>query len=301
MKFSPKILVVRQLALGDVLLTTPIIKQLYMDYSGECIIDVLTMKPEAFKNNPYVNEILTPETYLAEPKHYHKTINLDLAYENHPNMHILEAYAKYSHGSIKFIQDQKIGIYNTNHDIIKFNKLFNEIIKENYLVIHMRRDTWPSRNLNETTWKSIVDELLEKTNLKLVQVGGTHEISFDHDDRLINLLGQLTIQELKVAISNAQCYVGIDSGTLHVAASTNTPIISIFTSANHIFRMPLGRPNDAIFIPIIPDIECYGCQSRLMPPITGVICPVGDPHSPPCKELISKNQVSAAVTAAINL
>lgn len=297
MSIKPNILVIRQLALGDVLLTTPIIKQLYFDYSGDCNIDVLTLKPEALTNNPYVSEVFTPHNFHPENKFYQKTINLDLAYENYPNMHIIEAYAKCSHGSIAKIKDTQVGIFTTTDD----DKLVEEVLAAKnapYLVIHMRRDTWPSRNLEESTWKAIVDGLLSHTELNIIQIGSNHEISFDYNPRLINLLGRFTIQQLKTLISKASFYLGIDSGTLHVAASTSTPIISIFTSAHHQFRKPLGRGEDAIFIPITPDLACYGCQVRMPPPITGVVCPEGDPYSPPCKSAIP---INAIINAARSL
>jgi len=295
MSIKPKILVIRQLALGDVLLTTPIVKQLFIDYSGDCEIDVLTMKPEAYINNPYVNEIISPEEFQIERKIYQRTINLDLAYESYPNLHITEAYAKNSHGSINHIKDKKIGIYTTKDDGAFVKELIDNTIKAKYLVIHMRRDTWPSRNLNEDTWRSIVEGILNSTDLTIVQVGSSHEISFDHNPRLINMLNKLTVQQLKLIIENSECYVGIDSGTLHIAASTDAPIVAVFTSAHHQFRQPLGRNNNSIFIPVTPSLDCYGCQSRLPPPITGVICPVGDPYSPPCKDSIPVDKLIKSV------
>ena len=300
MSFKPKILLIRQLALGDVLLITPILKQIYVDHAGDCEIDVLTMKPEAFVNNPYVTLIISPTQYLENRINYHKTINLDLAYECHPDMHILDAYAKYSHGSIEKILDRQIGIFPSQSDTNNILQFINLTIAKDYLVIHMRRDTWPSRNLPEATWLAIVDSLLEGTDLHIVQVGSAHEISFNHSPRLINCLSKLSLTELKVLIENAKCYVGIDSGTLHVAASTQTPIVSVFTSAHHQFREPLGRKEGAKFIPIAPDLPCYGCQSRLPPPITGVICSVGDPYSPPCKDRISVTEITNAVVKAID-
>ncbi len=295
MSMKPNILIIRQLALGDVLLTTPIIKQLYLDYSGDCEIDILTMKPEAYLNNPYVKEVITPDKFDVNKKIYQKTINLDLAYENYPNLHIIDAYAKNSHGSSNKIQDKQVEIFTTRNDKEKVDAIRKNLIKNEYIVIHMRRDTWPSRNLSEDTWKEIVEGIIYSTELTIVQVGSTHEIAFDQNPRIINLLGQLTIQELKILIEHSQCYVGIDSGTLHIAASTDTPIVSAFTSAHHQFRLPLGRKEGSVFIPITPDIECYGCQSRMMPPITGVICAMGDPYSPPCKDLISSDLFIKAV------
>jgi len=281
---NPNILVIRQLALGDVLLCTPIIKQLYRDHNGQCNIDVLTMKPDIFLNNPYVRKILTPQTYPENNEFYTKTINLDLAYEKQPHIHIIDAYATFSHGYPSAIKDKRIELFSTNEDRLKAKAIQNELIKGDYIVIHMRKDKWPSRNLAESTWKSIVDLILEQTSYKVVQVGSLNEIAFNHDPRLLNFLGALSIHELKEIISDAKYYYGIDSGTLHIAASTNTPIISMFTSAHHRLREPLDRPQSAHFIPIQPDIDCYGCQENYTPPITGVVCHRGDPYSPPCKD-----------------
>lgn len=299
--FKPKILVVRQLALGDVLLATPIIKQLFLDYSGDCEIDVLTLKPDVFIGNPYVNNVLSPNDYLEQDKFYQKIINLDLAYESMPNMHVIEAYAKYSHGSKDLVVDKRVQLYASKKDYEFIYNLTNKLSSRRFLVLHMRRDTWPSRNLSEKTWSLIVSELLANTDAIIVQVGSGHEISFEEHPRLINLLGKLTIQQLKVLIEKSSCYVGIDSGTLHVAASTDTPIVSIFTSAHHQFREPIGRNDNSLFIPIVPMIECYACQSRIKPPITGVVCERGDPYSPPCIDLIPIDKLISGVRIALGV
>lgn len=297
MSFKPKIAVIRQLALGDVILTTPIVKQIFADYSGQCDIDVVTLKPEVFKHNPMVANILMANEPINFVGTYDKIINLDLAYEKYPKIHILEAYALYSHGSIQQIEDKKIDLYSGLEDQVSALKIINEKIQDDYLVIHMRRDTWPSRNLKPEVWKSIVDTLLAQTKLKIVQIGSSSEIAFDHDPRLVNLLGQLSLAELKEIISHSKLFFGIDSGTLHVASSTDTPIISLFTSAHHTLRMPLQRGPGAIFVPVAPRIGCYGCQSSFEPPITGVVCPMGDPFSPPCRDLFDMEDIIRAVQA----
>jgi ADP-heptose:LPS heptosyltransferase len=176
-----------------------------------------------------------------------------------------------------------------------FEEIYKEIIKDKFLVIHMRKDTWPSRNLSEETWQSIVQLLIDNTEYKIVQVGSNHEISFNDDKRLVDLMGCLTIHELKELIDLSECFIGIDSGTLHIAACTDKPIISMFTSAHHRLREPLDRPNNAPFIPIVPNIECYGCQEHYTPPITGVICHKGNPFSPPCKDLFDINDIKNAL------
>jgi len=295
MNSKKTILIVRQLAMGDVLLATPIVKQVYLDHQGECEIDILTMKPDVFANNPYIRNIFIPETYGVLPITYSEIINLDLSYENQPKIHIIDAYAMTSHGATENIKSKRLELFSTTKDKNKIEEIYKEIIKDKFLVIHMRKDTWPSRNLSEETWQSIVQLLIDNTEYKIVQVGSNHEISFNDDKRLVDLMGCLTIHELKELIDLSECFIGIDSGTLHIAACTDKPIISMFTSAHHRLREPLDRPNNAPFIPIVPNIECYGCQEHYPPPITGVICHKGNPFSPPCKDLFDINDIKNAL------
>jgi len=284
MKILPSYMVVRQLALGDVLLATPIIRQLFHDHGGQCHIDVLTMKPEIFLNNPYVRRVYTPQDYSQAKGPYARVINLDLAYENLPHMHVVDAYAMVSHGSAEKIKDRRLELFPTEIDRRNVQTIQEEEIGGPYAVIHMRKDTWPSRNLPDATWRGILNILLEHTDLNIVQVGSTHEIAFDYHPRLLNFLGSLSIHELREIIAGAKCYVGVDSGTLHVAACTDTPVIAMFSSAHHRLREPLERPPQARFVAIQPQVDCYGCQEHYPPPITGVICHRGDPYSPPCKD-----------------
>jgi ADP-heptose:LPS heptosyltransferase len=290
---SPKILLIRHGALGDVIWTTPVVRQIWRDHGGDCSIDVLTLKTEVFQGSPWVNTVLTPETFASRQKLYDKTINLDLAYEKYPSMHLLAAYAKFSHGSIQGIAALEPELFESQQDRIAISQLIDTRITNAYLVLHMRRDTWPSRNLNIHKWRAIVDEILSTTDLKIVQVGSQNEISFDHDERLVNLMGQLSLQQLKALIARAQAYVGIDSGTLHVAACTQTPIVALFTSCHHTYREPLGRDKSQFF-PIPADIDCYGCQSRMPPPVTGVVCARGDVA---CIESFVPEKIGRAIRA----
>jgi hypothetical protein len=277
--------------MGDVLLATPIVRQLYKDNGGKCHIDVLTLKPEIFSNSPYIRRVFTPETFSEAKGPYTRVINLDLAYENMPHVHIVDAYAITSHGAAEKIENKRLELFSSDADRDRAKSVQTKDINDDYVVIHMRKDTWPSRNLPDATWKKILDILLECTDCKLVQVGSTHEIAFDYHPRLLNMLGKFNIHELREIIAGAQCYVGVDSGTLHIAACTDTPIIAMFSSAHHRLREPLERPPKARFIPIHPAVDCYGCQEHYPPPITGVICHRGDPYSPPCKDAIDVENI----------
>lgn len=293
MSLEPKILVIRKLALGDVILATPIIEQIYKDHKGNCQIDVLTLRPEVFDRNPFVRTAYTPQTFAKTSTQYDKTVDLDLAYEKQPLMHITDAYAMYALGSPEKLTDRRPKLYCQAQDRLKAIWLHKKVGA--YLVIHMRNDTWPSRNLPKTFWKKIVDLLLAQTNITIIQVGSQEEYAFDHHPRLLDIRGILSIHELKELIDHAQLYVGIDSGTLHIAATTDTPIISLFTSAHHTLRKPLDRPDHASFVAVAPHVPCYGCQANIPAPITGVICRQGNPIDPPCAHAFQIEDIDRAL------
>ena len=279
---SPEILVIRERALGDVILTTPIIQQLHANHAGHCNIDVHTAKPEVFSGNPHVRNTFGWTEFSRGRDAYDHVIDLDLAYEMRPSMHITDAYAELAFGGGDRLLEKQPKLYSGERDAIVCDWIYRNLIGSEYAVIHMRYDSGMSRNLPQDYWRSVVTKLLNHTNLKLVQVGAATEHGFQYGDRLVDLRGKLNLHELHGLIAKSRLHVGADSGTLHVAAATNVPIIAMFTSAHHDFRKPLGRNSNTLFYPLIPAVDCYGCQSRHTPPITRLICDRGNPNDPPC-------------------
>lgn len=52
----PKFLIIRDGALGDVLMTTPMVRSLYENHNGKIRIDIATFYPDIFNNSPYVKK-----------------------------------------------------------------------------------------------------------------------------------------------------------------------------------------------------------------------------------------------------
>ena len=265
----PKIIVQRKAALGDVILATPIIRELHQRYRGKCEISVVTDNPDVFKNNPYctvVNGNITPDVYF----------NLDNVYEMNPAMHITDAYAEYVFGDSKELGILSPELYETPADIAKVEQTLVDLNlqEKNYVVIHMRKHSWGNRNLPVDFYQKLISELADKTDFDIVQVGNPSEIAFEGHDRLHNCLGRFSLHEQKVLIQKAACFVGIDAGPLHIAACTTTPIISMFTSASHAYRKPIRAY--ATFVPIPANVDCYGCQATFPAPYNQPLCKTND-------------------------
>ncbi|MBQ3726470.1 MAG: glycosyltransferase family 9 protein [Selenomonadaceae bacterium] len=76
---------------------------------------------------------------------------------------------------------------------------------------------------------------LVKKNFTFVIVGGRAEIEDANfleknlpPEKILNLVGKLTIRETEAVISQTDLYLGNDTGTLHMAAAAHVPVIGIY-------------------------------------------------------------------------
>lgn len=297
--YKPSILVMRNRAIGDVLLITPVIRQIYADYDGNCHIDVLTSCEDVFENNPWVREVSSDLSRL--PGGYEKIINLNLAYEHYPMLHVADAYEFFAFGKKGAVRNKLPALFPLASDERYIQDFIGEIEGRSFLVFHMRYGNWPSRNIEIEFWKEVIDGVLEETDLVVVQVGTETDlaISYECGSRVFDWRNRFSLQQLQLLIKKSSVFLGVDSGTLHVAASTDVPIVCLFTSAHHDLRKPIRELDNDIFIPITPSVPCYGCQIRFDPPITGVICDQGDPYDPPCRHAFRADSVISGIVGAM--
>ena len=79
------ILVRRRAALGDVVMSTGIVREMYKRHNAQCAITVETEFPLVYKNNPYIRDLRNwGET---NPSDFDVVYNLDDAYELSPDNH----------------------------------------------------------------------------------------------------------------------------------------------------------------------------------------------------------------------
>jgi heptosyltransferase-1 len=75
---------------------------------------------------------------------------------------------------------------------------------------------------------------------------------------LYSLVGKLSLKELRELILSSSLFVGPDSGPMHIAASTSTPIVSYFGPT-----LPANfAPWKAKAILIEKDFDCRPCRQR---------------------------------------
>jgi len=74
----------------------------------------------------------------------------------------------------------------------------------------------------------------------------------------VNLCGKLSIQDSTALINRMNMVIGSDSGTLHIAASLNVPVIGIYGPMNPVKWRAWGDIHEAVYM----DMECIPCELR---------------------------------------
>jgi len=98
-----------------------------------------------------------------------------------------------------------------------------------------------------------------------------------------NLAGHTTLKMLAAIFESADLVISTDTGPMHIAAATNTPVVALFGPTAPWRTGPFG-PNHQV---VRADLECSPCFKRQ--------CKTTD-----CMKKISCRQVLQAATAAIN-
>lgn len=249
-------------ALGDVLLTTPIIRQL-RQLNPNASIHFYTDCPQVYANNPRINSLFTAKSAPS-----HELIDLDMVYENNPTMHIIEAYERHTFGIP--VPDKSTEIFVNDEQKAQVGSMIiaNGITPETAVVVHMAK-SWPSRTMAIEKWMKLIDRIIDK-GFQVVIVGSGDDFDYRRPGT-ISLKGKLSIQHINYLCSLSYAFIGMDSGMYHVAGATpeNTcKIFGLFTCAESKYRAPF-RKN---VFSVKANIECYGCLHRVAPPVTFIGC-----------------------------
>lgn len=272
------IVVRRSGALGDVILTTPVIRRLRFEYPDDQI-HILTAYPDVFRDNPYAT---STSEYTGTPDLF---VDLDLAYEKQPQRHIVHAYMDAVFGDVGPTINHSTELFLTGSPAM-FSR------DRSYVAVHAAVAGWANRTLPRETWLSVIKGI-QAAGLWPILIGSPRD---DVPGADVTRFSTTDIHAIAKLIRGCAAFVGSDSGLLHVAGTTRTPIVGVFTCASPATRLPwrdgmLG----ADCIAIVPHLACVGCLARRPAPVTTEYC---ERHDNACvNEALSERIVDAVVKA----
>lgn len=263
-----QILVRRRAALGDVIMSTGVVRELKNRY--HCEVDIATEFPNVYDNNPHVRAIYHTNA-MPDVTNYDLYINLDDAYEVNPLNHYLDSYFYRAFGS-STVDHKDPEIFTTQLDINVVNSFFEDNDIDEYIVVHIRQWYWPLKNMSWDTWYAVFEQLFsQRTDFKIICVGTAQDGYVDHP-LFVDARDKLNVQQQKILMDHARCFVGIDSGPYHIAAASKVNMISLHTHLLPSRIIPQNKPS----VSILSGVDCVGCNDVQQRPIRQVICKHGD-------------------------
>ncbi len=294
-----KILVIRFSSIGDIVLTSPILRCIKAQMN-HVELHVLTKKEyiDLYVPNPNVNKVhawgendkevllrlknigfdyvidlhknlrtarvrsyLSKKTYTFPKLNVQKWLMVNFKWNLLPNIHIVDRYFK-AVEPLGVKNDKKGLDFYIKIDLKTFKKRFNTGGK--YIVVAIggkfATKKMPSEKLSE---------ILVEMPLPIVLIGGEEDReegqkikAYLPKQNIQNTCGEFSIQESAQAIMEAEVLITHDTGMMHIGSAFDVPIVSIWGSTIPEFGMYPYRPQapDSYSIHEVKGLSCRPCS-----------------------------------------
>jgi len=142
----------------------------------------------------------------------------------------------------------------------------NEVTNQHIVPVNVNSDPiglerrWP-----KSYFVRLIDELIEKHNLKIVFIGSKTDIpyvqemlsSLKNKNQIINLAGKINLSQLCALFEKSHFFISNDSGPLHLAVAMGLPTISFFGPETPVLYGPQGAKHLVFF----KNIDCSPCMN----------------------------------------
>lgn len=269
-----RILVDRRKAVGDVIMLTPVLRELRKRYGLDAFIQVVTEEIIVLENNPHINKVVHPDL-MSSTDAWDLYFNFNDAYESNVTSHYVDSYLYRAFGNDIDSIDRSLVLISTDEEQTAVEEA-KEQIGSDYIVLHMRRWAWENKNVDPVTWTMLFAWLeVAFPDLKIVSVGAQYDMKVPSNlgSRYVDLVEQLSLGEIKHLIAGAKCFIGGDSGPYHIASTTNTPIIALLShlAPEQILPWRDGEFGKNVHV-VQSSVPCVGCYARQQPPVRALTC-----------------------------
>jgi ADP-heptose:LPS heptosyltransferase len=274
-----RVLVQRFIALGDVILTTPIIRAL-KEQGPETQVWVQTAHGRVFDHNPHVSGVIDRPDFLCFDGRF------ELAYEYTPHFHAVAAYARQAQ-----VNPADFGpeLFVTEDERAEAADLLAELgVGDAETVIGLHAATsWPERTWPPERWDVVAWDLAVGRGVKVVVLGQAADDEVSPLPGVIDLRGRLSLRALMGVISRLDGLIGADSGLLHIAIALKTPLVGLFGCVPSAKRLP----ESGNFVALEADLPCADCLARRPVPSVTAQC---EREAVDCMAAISAGEVITA-------
>lgn len=292
-----KYLIIRFSSIGDIVLTSPVIRGLKQQVEGT---EVHFLTKASYRNildnNPYVDKVHVLKNSLRETVNELREEGFDYVIDLHHNLRTqrLKNRLKVVDFSVNKLNREKWLMVN-----FKKNKLPDKHIVDRYLetvsVFDVINDMQgldyfipeedsteklrsehnlsqsyiafaiggqhATKKLDETS----LDALCANVNSPLVLLGGKEDVEqaeklSNSHAHVMNFCGKLNLNQSADMVKHAKLVITHDTGLMHIAAAFHKPILSIWGNTIPEFGMTPYLPNENSKIFEVKDLKCRPCS-----------------------------------------
>ena len=260
MQETLKILVVRLSSIGDIVLTTPVVRMLKKQLNAQVHFLTKSAYVSLLKNNPYIDSVYQIQNSITEvipdlkKEKYDHVIDLhsnlrtqilkfrlgvaaksfnklnmekfmltNFKLDNMPKIHIVDRYLE----TVKHL-----GIKNDNQGLDFFlsanDKLDISIFPKNYIVFVIGGQHATKILPNEK-----IISIIKKVNKPVLLIGGPEDAHKGEEiakawDKVVNTCGKYSILQSASLVQQATMVITHDTGMMHIAAAFNKKIYSVW-------------------------------------------------------------------------
>jgi len=294
-----KILVIRFSSIGDIVLTTPVLRCIKQQYP-QAKVHYITKASFArvLQANPYIDKLTVIEKEITEVLDELKAENYTYILDLHNNLRTKRLKAALGVDSAAFhklnikkllLVNLKINALPNVHIVDRYfdaaNKLFllkNDGIGLDYFI--PQRDEIPLTTLPDAHQKGYVAvviaatyftkrlpidkliELCQKINFPIVLLGGTAELQLSNlvaqvvGAKVFNACGKFNINQSASLVNQAKAVITPDTGLMHIAAALNKKILSVWGNTVPGFGMyPYKATEDSLLFEV-KGLSCRPCS-----------------------------------------
>lgn len=294
-----KILIIRFSSIGDIVLTTPIIRCAKQQLVGTEIHFVTkNVFKDSLIHNPNINKLITFKEDITEIYTELKTENYDVIIDLHKNLRSLRLKQFLKTKSYSFNKLNILKFFAVN--LKRVNCLPKQHIVDRYFEAIAKIGVKPDEkgldyfigedekiNCNETFFNSqptkfialVVGgsyftkqiplnkliEICKNAKLQIVLLGGKTDLIIANElqkkfPTIINTCGNFLINQSASIISQAEWVISSDTGLMHIAAAFNKKIISVWGNTIPKFGMTPYLPNTENKILEVKSLSCRPCS-----------------------------------------
>jgi ADP-heptose:LPS heptosyltransferase len=294
-----KILIIRFSSIGDIVLTTPVVRCVKQQLDDT---QVHYVTKEAFKqvlaHNPYIDKLYTFKKDISELYSKLKAEKYDLIIDLHHNLRSARLKRKLKAPSVSFnkinfrkflaVNFKAIGLLPHRHIVDRYfetvsgigvkkdkngldyflgsidhvdiaNKFFNGI--ETPFIALVVGGSYYTKKIPLNKLK----EICTKAKLPVMIMGGKEDKETAHQlmeefPKLINACGDFTINQSASIIRQAEWVITSDTGLMHIAAAFNKKTISVWGNTIPDFGMSPYMPQPENKILEINNLDCRPCS-----------------------------------------